>query len=94
MICKARLAFKHSNSSVKIISHNLGRQLVENSLFDLDHLEFNQCILSLAIHRQVGACVSSGTSHCKFWSVEAVASRTTSDPSQLDEGITRFFNVG
>ena len=57
MICEARLPFKHSNGLVKTISRNSGRQSVENSLLDLDHLEFNHCVLSLAIHRH--AWVSS-----------------------------------
>ena len=52
MICKARYAVDHTNSLVRIISCNLGRQLVQNSLLDLVGLEFNQSVLSLAIHRQ------------------------------------------
>ena len=67
MICEARQVVEHTKQFSQIISHNLGRQLVENDLLDPEHLEFNQCVLSLAIHRQARAThVSSDRSRAQL----------------------------
>ena len=54
------MALFHTNSLVRIISCNLGRWLVENSLLELEHPEFDPCVFELSQLRSLdsghGAC--------------------------------------